>query len=194
MRLTIIFRQTCMDATQLPFNYMKIKTLLIAAISLSATALSQAFTIDFNGLVVPLGTKVTATTPLTVNVAGYGDVLFEVGGTDVVQVGDSYSNDGGTTIRNSLEMDPGDTVIVTFLAADALDVDFDIIGVTSGEEIVQITKVAFRSFEFHQVTTIGNEGTDGAGIAAVSWTTVPEPSSAALGMLGLGALVLRRRR
>jgi len=181
-----------MDATTL--NYMKIKTLLIAAISLSATALSQAFTIDFNGLAKPLGTTITAATPLTVNVAGYGDVLFEVGGTDVVQVGNKYANDGGTTIRNSLEMDAGDTVIVTFLAAEALNVDFDIAGITSGEEVVQITKVDLRSFEYHQVNTIGNPGSDGAGIAAVSWTTVPEPSSAALGMLGLGALVLRRRR
>lgn len=172
---------------------MKVKTLLIAAISLGASALSQAFTIDFNALEVPFGTTVDSANSLTVNVAGYGDVLFEVGGTDVVQVGNTYSNDAGTTIVNSLEMDAGDTVLVTFLGPDALNVDFDIVGLTPGEEVVQITQHAIRTFEF-QVGTIGNPGSDGAGIAAISWTSVPEPSSALLSMLGVGALVLRRRR
>ncbi|MCP5536086.1 MAG: PEP-CTERM sorting domain-containing protein [Akkermansiaceae bacterium] len=175
---------------------MKLKTLIIAAISLGATALSQAFTLDFNALVsanvVALGDTVTSGTPLTVNVAGYGDVRFEVGGTDVVEVGNSYANDSGT-VKTSLEMDPGDTVLVTFLGPDALNVDFDIVGLTPGEEVVQITQHAIRTFEF-QVNTIGNPGSDGAGIAAISWTSVPEPSSAILGMLGAGALVLRRRR
>lgn len=161
--------------------------------SLSASALSQAFTIDFNALVVPSGTTITAATPLTVDVAGYGDVKFEVGGSDVVQVGNTYQNDAGTTIVNSLEMDAGDTVLVTFLGPEALNVDFDIAGLTPGEESVQITQHAILTFEF-QVNTIGNPGSDGAGIAAVSWTAVPEPSSALLGMLGVGALVLRRRR
>lgn len=172
---------------------MKIKTLLITAVSLAASALSQAFTIDFNALVVPQGTTIDSGTPLTINVTGYGDVRFEVGGTDVVQVGTTYSNDAGTTIVNSLEMDAGDKILVTFLGPEALNVDFDIAGLTPGEEVVQITQHAIRTFEF-QVNTIGNPGSDGAGIAAVSWTAVPEPSSALLGLLGAGTLILRRRR
>ena len=196
MRLTIFFRHACMDLIPLPSKYMKLKTILIAAISMGATALSQAFTIDFNALVsatpLALGDTVTSSTPLTINVTGYGDVLFEVGGTDVVEVGNSYENDSGT-VETSLEMDAGDTVLVTFLGPDALNVDFDIVGLTPGEEVVQITQHAIRTFEF-QVNTTGNPGSDGAGIAAISWTAVPEPSSALLAMLGVGALVLRRRR
>lgn len=172
---------------------MKIKTLLVAAFSLAATAISQAFTIDFNALVVPVGTTVDASTPLTINVEGYGDVRFEVTGSDVVQVGDTFANDPGTTITNSLELDGGDTVVVTFLGPEALNVDFDIAGITPGEEAVQITQSALRTFEF-QVSTIANPGADGAGIAAVSWTAVPEPSSALLGLVGACGLVFRRKR
>lgn len=172
---------------------MKLKSLLIAGFSLAATTLSQAFTIDFNALVVPVGTTITSATPLTINVANYGDVRFEVTGSDVVQVGDAYANDPGTSITNSLEMDGGDTVIVTFLGPDALNVDFDIAGITPGQEVVQINQSALRTYEF-QVNTVANPGADGAGIAAVSWTAVPEPSSALLGLVGACALVFRRNR
>ncbi|BDS05835.1 hypothetical protein NT6N_08750 [Oceaniferula spumae] len=172
---------------------MKTKTLLIAAFSMAATALCQAFTIDFNALVVPVGTTITSSTPLTINVDGYGPVRFEVGGTDVVQVGTTHSNDPGTSIVNSLEMDGGDTVVVTFLGPEALNVDFDIAGINPSEEAVQITQSALRTYEF-QVNTIANEGSNGAGIAAVSWTSVPEPSSAVLGAIGACAILLRRRR
>lgn len=172
---------------------MKTKTLLIAAISLATTALSQAFTIDFNALVVPVGTTIDSDNSLTIDVEGYGDVRFEVAGTDVVQVGTTYSNDPGTSIVNSLEMDGGDTVLVTFLGPEALNVDFDLAGLTPGEEVVQINQNAFHTYEF-TVNTVANPGADGAGIAAVSWTAVPEPSSAMLGALGACAILLRRRR
>lgn len=172
---------------------MKTKTFLIAAFSLAATALSQAFTIDFNALVVPSGTTITSGTPLTINVDGYGDVEFAVTGSDVVQVGQAFANDPGTSVQNALEMDAGDTIIVTFLGPDALNVDFDVAGVTPGEEVVQINQSALRTYEF-QVNTIANPGSDGAGLAAVSWTAVPEPSSAMLGLIGACAIVFRRRR
>ncbi len=171
---------------------MKAKTILIAAISLGATALSQAFTIDFNALVVPLGTAVSSGAPLTVSVAGYGDVKFEVGGTDAVEVANSYRNDSGT-VANSLEMEPGETILVTFLGPDALNVNFDIVGVTPGSEVVNNSQHPVRTQEF-QVSMIGNPGSDGAGVAAVSWDAVPEPSSALLSAIGMCALGLRRRR
>lgn len=171
---------------------MKTTTALIAAVSLAVTAASQAFTIDFNGLVVPSGTTIDSATPLTINVAGYGDVRFEVGGSDVVQVGNTHSNDSGTIV-NSLEMDAGERILVTFLGPDALNVNFDIAGVNPSEEVVQVTQHAIRTFEF-QVNTIGNPGSDGAGLTAVSWDAVPEPSSALLSVLGAGLLILRRRR
>ena len=171
---------------------MKTSTLLIAAMSLAASAVSQAFTIDFNALVVPSGTTITSATPLTINVAGYGDVRFEVGGSDVVEVGNTHANDSGTVV-NSLEMDPGERILVTFLGPTALNVNFDVAGINPGQDVVQVTQHVIRTSEY-QVSTVGNPGSDGTGLAAVSWTTVPEPSSALLGTLGAGMLILRRRR
>lgn len=171
---------------------MKTKTFLIAALSLAAASVSQAFTIDFNALVVPSGTTITAATPLTINVAGYGDVRFEVASGDIVQVGQVHANDSGTVL-NSLEMDPGENILVTFLGPQALNVNFDIAGINPGLDAVNITQHPINTNEY-QVGMVGNPGSDGAGLAAVSWTAVPEPSSALLGTLGAGLLILRRRR
>ena len=171
---------------------MKTKVTLIAALSLSASAATQAFTIDFNALVEPLGTTVTSATPLTIDVTGYGPVRFEVAPSDVVEVGQTHSNDSGTIV-NSLEMDSGERILVTFLGPEALNVNFDIAGINPGEEAVDISNHIIRTNEY-QVSTIGNEGSDGTGLAAVSWNVVPEPSSALLGGLGAGLLILRRRR
>ena len=172
---------------------MKTKVTLIAALSLAASAVSQAFTIDFNALVVPSGTTIDAgSSPLIIDVVGYGPVSFEVAPSDVVEVGQTHTNDSGTIV-NSLEMDPGERILVTFLGPEALDVNFDIAGINPGEESVDISNHIIRTNEY-QIRTIGNEGSDGVGLAAVSWNVVPEPSSALLGGLGAGLLILRRRR
>ncbi len=157
--------------------------------TMAATVGIQAFTIDFNGLVVPLLTTVDSTTPLVINVAGYGDVRFEVGpaSPDVLVVDTNHSNDGGTTFQNSLELDPAETVLVTFLGPQAINVDFDIIGINAGESA---TPVPFGSSEY-QLDAIGG---DGVGIAAISWNVVPEPSSGLLVVVGVSSLMLRRRR
>ncbi len=171
---------------------MKIKSLLIATMSLAATAVSQAFTIDFNALALPSGTSISSVTPQAINVAGYGLVLFEVPAPDVVQVGQVHANDSGT-IKNSLEMDPGERIRVTFLGPKALNVNFDVAGINPGFDAVAISNIGDNPQKF-QLDMIGNPGSDGAGLAAVSWTAVPEPSSALLGGLGAGLLILRRRR
>ena len=167
---------------------MKTKLFTLFA-TMAATLGLQAFTIDFNGLVVPRLTTVDASTPLVINVAGYGDVRFEVGAAspDVLVVDTNHSNDGGSTFQNSLELDPGETVLVTFLGPQAINVDFDIIGINNGESA---TPVPFGSSE-HQLEAIGG---DGVGVAAISWNVVPEPSSGLLVLVGVSALMLRRRR
>jgi len=167
-------------------------TFLTLSLSIAAAATTQAFTIDFNALVVPLGTTVSAGSPLTINVAGYGDVKFAVGGSDVLIVDTNHSNDGGTTFQNSLELDSGESVLVTFLGPQALNVDFDIVGLDSGES-AQPTPFGLTGTDY-LLNVIGGSGTDGVGIAAISWDTVPEPSSSFLVLVGAGALILRRRR
>ena len=165
---------------------MKTKFLTLIAMG-TATAIGQAFTIDFNALDVPFGTTVDSATPLTVAVAGYGDVRFDVPAGTVLEVAKHFSNDGGTTFQNSLELDPAEVVLVTFLGPTALNVDFDIIGVSSGENTAG---VQFSSTEYQY----SPGGGDGTGIAAISWNTIPEPSSSLLVLVGAGALILRRRK
>lgn len=169
---------------------MKAKLYTLLA-TMAATVGIQAFTIDFNGLVVPHLTTVDASTPLVINVAGYGDVKFEVGpaSADILVVDTNHSNDGGTTFQNSLELDPGETVLVTFLGPQAINVDFDIIGINDGESANPVP-VGFSGDEY-QLDAIGGNG---VGIAAISWNVVPEPSSGLLVLVGVSALMLRRRR
>lgn len=164
------------------------KALLSTLVTTAAAAtMAQAFTIDFNGLVVPAGTTVTAAFPLTINVAGYGDVRFEANGTDSLVVANNHSNDGGTTFQHSLELDPGETVRVVFLGPQELNVNFDVIGINAGESATPVV----TGPQQYQMQAIGG---DGVGLAAISWDAVPEPSSSLLVLLGAGSLVLRRRR
>ncbi len=160
-----------------------LSTLMAAAV---ATTVTQAFTIDFNALVVPLNTTVTVGSPLTIPVAGYGDVRFEASGTDVLTVSNNHSNGSGT-FQNSLELDPGETVTVVFLGPQELNVNFDIIGVNAGESATP-TISGPRTYQLQAI------GGDGVGVAAISWDAVPEPSSSLLVLLGAGSLVLRRSR
>jgi len=157
--------------------------------SLAVTTAAHAFTIDFNALQVDHGTTVTSSTPLTVNVAGYGQVKFEVTNPDVLIVETHHSNGAGQPLQNSLELDSDETVVVTFLGAAALNVDFDIIGIDGGES----TEASYFAGSDDYRYTPG-VGTDGTGIARVTWNTVPEPSSSLLVLMGASSLILRRRR
>lgn len=166
-------------------------TLLATA---AAASMAQAFTIDFNSLLAPdgsdlTGASVSSGSPLVITVPGYGTVRFEVGGTDVLNVDQNHSNDGGTTFQNSLELDAGERVLVTFVGPEAMNVNFDIIGLNSGEAANPVA-VGITGDEY-QLDAIGG---DGVGIAAISWDAVPEPSSSLLILLGAGSLVLRRSR
>ncbi|MFK7910878.1 MAG: PEP-CTERM sorting domain-containing protein [Akkermansiaceae bacterium] len=163
------------------------KTLLSTLMATAAAAsMTQAFTIDFNALVVPTNTTVTVGSSLTIPVSGYGNVRFETVGTDSLVVGNKYSNGSGT-FQNSLELDPGETVIVTFLGPDELNVNFDIIGLGFNES----ANTAITGPSEYQMQAIGG---DGIGLAAVSWDAVPEPSSSLLILMGASSLILRRRR
>jgi hypothetical protein len=73
-----------------------------------------------------------------------------------------------------------------------LNVDFDFVGVSAGENFV-VQKDLFTPQAF--LVTLQGSG-NGAGLYAVSWTAecVPEPASAMLGLLGAMILVIRRRR
>ncbi|MDG1356703.1 MAG: PEP-CTERM sorting domain-containing protein, partial [Akkermansiaceae bacterium] len=185
------------------YQKMKLKTTLIAAMSMATIATSQAFVIDFNDTAETfsdafdsVGSSIDNSTGITINVAGYGDVVINM--TTIVdgnnlQVGGAYT-DGGLNI-NSIELDNnGDQVTVTFptnvivFNAQSLDEDtsesLDVDGTVPGN---------VHTITANLVATVGNEN-PGIGIQAIKFDVVPEPSSTALGALGLGILLLKRRR
>jgi len=160
-------------------SYMKsiiASTLLVVAVQ------ANAFTLDFvayNGATIP-------PSPLVINVFGYGNVSFAPGFASALEVGNRYENDGGT-VRTSLQMDPNESIVVTFLGAEPTNVDFDIIGLGAGES-VGLAQLSTTSF------LVSTQGGDGSGLQAVSWGAVPEPSATLLGAFGVLALAARRRR
>lgn len=148
-------------------------------------AVTSAFTLDFVGYD---GTTLP-NNPLVIFVPGYGDVRFDAGNGSSLVVNSAYQNDDGSAAP-SLSFDEGEALQVTFLGAQPLKVDFDFVGVSPGENFTA------------QPDLFGNQsyiinlqgGGDGAGLYAISWTQVPEPASAMLGVIGSALLVLRRRR
>lgn len=166
---------------------MKINSSFVAALLISFPAMSGAFTLDALGY---SGSDLTSN-PVSVTVPGYGELVFEsVAGTTLV-VNSAYENDNGFG-GPSLSFDQNDSVKITFTGAQPLNVDFDFVGVSAGENFVVekdlITPQAF-------ILTLQGSG-DGAGLYAISWNTdaVPEPASALLGLMGAAVFAFRRRR
>ncbi|MFD0894925.1 PEP-CTERM sorting domain-containing protein [Luteolibacter ambystomatis] len=161
-------------------------TIALAIASLCATmASSMGFTLDFVGYE---GTTLPPN-PLIINVPGYGDVRFDAANGSTLQVDNAYQNDNGSAAP-SLSFDQGEAIQVTFLGAQPLNVDFDFVGVSAGESFT-VQPDLFKSQSF--LINLQGSG-DGAGLYAISWTQVPEPASAMLGVLGSALIVLRRRR
>lgn len=164
---------------------MKLKSLLVAALFGATLTVGSAFTLDAVGY--EGGTL--ENNPFSIFVPGYGELVFEaVNGSSLV-VNSAYQNDNGFG-GPSLSFDENEIVKVTFNGDEPLNVDFDFVGQSAGESFV-IEKDLLTPQAF--LVTLRGQG-DGAGLYAMSWNTVPEPSSAALGILGTAILVLRRRR
>jgi hypothetical protein len=164
---------------------MKLKSLLVAALFGATLTIGSAFTLDAVGY--EGGTL--ENNPFSIFVPGYGELVFEaVNGSSLV-VNSAYQNDNGFG-GPSLSFDENEIVKVTFNGDEPLNVDFDFVGQSAGESFV-IEKDLLTPQAF--LVTLRGQG-DGAGLYAMSWNTVPEPSSAALGILGTALLVLRRRR
>jgi hypothetical protein len=164
---------------------MKTKLPLIAALSCGLCATGSAFTLDFVGLV---GTSLPPN-PLTINIPLYGDVVFEAANGSTLVIDEKYKNDNGFGAP-SLSFDQNEAVKITFKGLQPLNVDFDFVGVSSGESFtVQPDLFTDQAF----LVNLQGSG-DGAGIYQISWTAVPEPTSSLLGAMGCALLVLRRRR
>ena len=187
---------------------MKLKTTLIAALSLAAMATSQAFSIDFDSLRIisvdetpqfvgfsPFTLSEPGTATQTLEVAGYGNVTFTlVAGSTDVQVGQQFAGELDSAPRNSLEFTDGGKVTVTFEGAAPLvaeDPEFSYTANNGGTPSDRITDTDLGGNVWQlEYTGAG----DGAGLTKIEWNVVPEPSSAALGALGMSMILLRRRK
>ena len=186
---------------------MKLKTTLIAALSLAAMATSQAFTIDFDSLQVDPGgtisaTTITATDPITVDVDGYGTVTFSIeSGANPVSVDTNFSPNTTIDIApdRTLEFYGNDIVTVTFEGLTPLKPNSETTGFVFGQA-GDDSEGAADKLESTQLNTneyqlsLSGFQSRGAGLTYIEWDVVPEPSSAALGALGMSMILLRRRR
>ena len=162
------------------------KTLSLAAMLLGLCAPAGfAFTLDAVGY----EGGVLSQNPFRVFVPGYGELVFEAAAGSELVVDSAYQNDNGFG-GPSLSFDADESVKITFEGPEPLSVDFDFVGLSAGESF-QIEEDLLTPQAF--IITLRGEG-DGAGVYAMSWNAIPEPSSAALGLLGTTMLVLRRRR
>ena len=188
---------------------MKLKSTLIAAFSAAAMATSQAFVIDFNDInqigsdaFTQVGSTIGSsagdggTGGITIDVAGYGLVTITQttfsGGSDLI-IGNLYSD--GLNNVNSIQLSSnGDQVTVTFptdvilFNAQSLDQ-----GTSEGLIIQGSLAGSVHTITASLIGTDSN-GQPGIGIQAIKFDVVPEPSSAALGALGMSMILLRRRR
>ena len=182
---------------------MKLKTTLIAVLSLACTAISQAFVIDFNDIqqtysdaTDTVGSTIDATNGITIDVVGYGEVVITtstVVDSVNLSVGDKYS-DGGLNI-NSIELNNnGDQVTVTF-PSDVIVFSAQSLGedTSEGLDVDGAIPGNVHTITANLVSTTGNE-LPGIGIQAIQFDVVPEPSSAALGAIGMSMILLRRRK
>ena len=166
---------------------MKMNMPLLAVIVAGIPALSSAFTLDISGYT---GSAELSLDPVSVQVAGYGELIFEAVGNSALVVNSAYENDNGFG-GPSLSFDQNESVKITFNGLEPLDVDFDFVGVSAGESFVVQKDLLNPTF----TVTLNGKG-NGAGLYAISWNTecIPEPSSAILGLMGTAVLAFRRRR
>ncbi|RYG96814.1 MAG: hypothetical protein EON58_11195 [Alphaproteobacteria bacterium] len=166
---------------------MKMKTALVAAFVAGMPMVSSAFTLDAAGY---SGAEVSLN-PVSVFVPGYGELIFEAAPGSTLVVNSAYENDNGFG-GPSLNFDQNESVKITFNGLEPLNVDFDFVGLSAGENFI-VQKDLFTPQAY--LITFQGAG-DGAGLYAISWNTqcVPEPTSAMLGFFGAAVFAFRRRR
>lgn len=151
---------------------------------------ASAFTFDFAfDFVAYNGSTINSSTPLTVNVPGYGNVVFSTTGSNTFTVNSTYTSPSSNI---SLAILPTRSLTIHFAGSDPLvdinDVSFGYNNLGSNETIT------YNVIDANTIKlTMGATG-NGAGLRDVTFSAVPEPSTAILGVTGLIALALRRRR
>jgi hypothetical protein len=164
------------------------KYILVALTALCVQA-NAFFTLDFNAY---NPTNITAATPLTIMVPGYGNVTFAATGVDVFQVNTVFGPGA------SLQLPMNRTIVISFDGPYAPtnlleDISFGFNGLGAAETF-DVVAIDSRTVTLTIINSPVSGTRNGAGLANVTFAAIPEPSTTALGALGVLALALRRRR
>ncbi|MGJ8697879.1 MAG: PEP-CTERM sorting domain-containing protein [Verrucomicrobiaceae bacterium] len=162
--------------------------------ALVATSLSaSAFSVDFTG---NLGTIIQNPAGLgqqdhiELPVPGYGSVTIFANLNKTLEIAQSFSNDGSPI--TSLEFNNTDSITVRFNGPTAINVDFDYVGVSFGDDF-DLSAAGAPPLQTDYILDFDSANAAGSsGLRAISWDAVPEPSSALL--LGFAGFTLLRRR
>lgn len=158
------------------------KKLIFAALT-ALCVHAQAFTLDFTAY---NGTNITSGSPLTIFVPGYGNVVFSTFGSQVLSINNSYPT--GITVA----IQPSEVLVVNFAGpyapTDIEDVSFGFNNLGGSDGLV-LTTLNSTTIQL----SMGSGG-NGAGLRDVTFSAIPEPSTAVLGVIGTLAMALRRRR
>jgi hypothetical protein len=149
---------------------------LLAAFCVQA----QAYTLDFIGY---NGSSIVAPATLNIPVPGYGTVVLSTLPGQTLSINNTF---GAVAVN----MDPTETLVVTFVGDPITGGSFDMIGLNldSSDGLV-VTPISSNTYQF----VMGASG-DGAGLRSISWEAVPEPSTTLFGAFSVLALAARRRR
>ncbi len=148
-----------------------------------------------------LGLSVTATDLQTVVRSGNG------GAEDTLTLDFTGSEDynAGDTVTIYLTVSARDTTVtevtltgltdysISYATADG-DGFSETATFSSGGDVATLLKVTGTLTDAETVTVQTDQANDGFGFVALAASAVPEPATATLGLLALGALALRRRR
>ena len=161
--------------------------LLITAIFFAGFCSASAFSLDFMGLELDGSTTLSGADgdQLTIQVPEFGNVAFGVQQKGVSAVVD---DNFGTA---AIEFDSSQIITVNFFAGlDVENVMVGFVGVANGADAPFYTSVDSQS-GFIQIDS------GSAGISSLTFDVagpkVPEPSTALLGLIGVTALLRRRR-
>lgn len=156
----------------------------LGLLAASASAFTLEFSLDFTA---HNGSTITSGSPLVINVPGYGNVVFTTSGANVLNVNSTTFTPGV-----SVAIMPTQSLTIQFAGTDPLvdinDVSFGFNNLSGGDGLT------YNVVNANTITLNMGAGGNGAGLRDVTFYVVPEPATAVLGLSGLMALALRRRR
>ena len=161
---------------------------LLAVLYCGLSSIGSAFTMDFSGV------SIGASLPQTVNVPGYGSVTFQSLQGAVTPPGHLTIQPFAPFNQNAIEFNVGESILMTFMGSTPSNVQNQYAGV-GADEAFKMT--AGANANQYIVSFSGPSGST-AGLQSVDFSvrskSVPEPSSALLGLMACCACLVRRSK